>query len=188
MLVYIDLVSEDQVLSDSFPWKELEYDGNKIPGVMVVQSKMVTKSLGEINTGANASAEAGEEELDDGAEKVVDIKDGLIGFGYEGPNTIAAKEFVTLYKAWCQKVRKILVKPDEEEGLEERKEKLGKPFMESAKEFMPFLKKEFKNCEIYAPKSFNTETFVIGWWDDEANKVGAPKFIYFKHALKEEKY
>lgn len=178
MLVYSDLISGDQVLSDSYPWKELEYDGQKIEGVMYVQSKMVSKEIGEIDTGANASAEAADEGVDDSVEKVCDIKDGMIGFGYEGPNAMKASEFVTLYKAWCQAVKK---------KIEETGAKPG-PFMKSAKGFMAFMKKEFKNFEIYAPKSFNTETFIIGYWDDEANAIGAPKFIYFKHALKEEKY
>ena len=145
---------------------------------MFVQSKMVVKDIGEINTGANASAENPEEELADSAEKVCDIKDGLVGFGYEGPLEMSASDFVVLFKTWCQSIKK---------KKEEAGEKPG-PFMKSARGFLNFVKKEFKNMEIYAPKSFNTETFITGWWDDEANEAGSPKFLYFKHALKEEKY
>jgi hypothetical protein len=47
---------------------------------------------------------------------------------------------------------------------------------------MPFIKDEFKNFEIYHPKSFNAETFIVGWWDEEANACGAPKFIFFADA------
>ena len=183
MLVYTDLISGDQVLSDSFPWKELDFvvdeAGTKLEGVMIVQSKKVVKDIGEVNTGANASAENPEEEaVDDSVEKVCDITDGLVGFGYEGPLPLKAAEFVALYKQWCQAVKAKKVEAGEKPG----------PFMKSAKGFMQFVKKEFKNFEIYAPKSFNTETFIIGWWDEEANAAGSPKFIYFKHALKEEKY
>ena len=179
MLVYTDLISGDQVLSDSFDLKPLNYGGNELEGIMCVQSKMVNKDIGEINTGANASAEGGgDEEVDDSVERVCDIKDGLVGFGYEGPNEMSAKEKVELFKAWCQKVKAKIVESGEKPG----------PFMKSAKGFMDFLKNEHKNMEIYFPKSYNTETFVIGWWDDEANAAGAPKFIYFKNALKEEKY
>lgn len=176
--MYTDLISEDQVLSDSFNLTPLKYNDEEVEGIMVVQSRLVVKDIGEVNTGANASAEGGEEALEDEVEKVCDIKDGLVGFGYEGPNDMKASEFVTLYKAWCQKIKKI---------KEDAGEKPG-PFMKSAKAFMGFMKAEFKNFEIYAPKSYNTETFIVGWWDDEANTVGCPKFIYFKHALKEEKY
>lgn len=178
MLVYTDLISGDQVLSDSYAWKQLEFDGKPVEGVMYVQSKMVSNEVGEINTGANASAEAVAEDPEEAAKKVCDIKDGLIGFGYEGPNEMKANEFVTLYKSWCGKVKK---------KIEETGAKPG-PFMKSAKGFMEFMKKEFKNFEVYAPKSYNTETFILGWWDEEANIAGAPKFLYFKHSLKEEKY
>ena len=40
----------------------------------------------------------------------------------------------------------------------------------------------------YHGKSFSPESFVIGWWDDEANEVGSPKFIFFEPALIREKY
>lgn len=78
------------------------------------------------------------------------------------------------------------------------------------------MKAQFSNFEIYYPKSYNADTFIIGWWDDEvrfvvtrfpflcflcafekltekkiitqANTLGAPKFIFFEPALKKEKY
>mmetsp|Transcript_8726 Transcript_8726/g.11021 ORF Transcript_8726/g.11021 Transcript_8726/m.11021 type:complete len:179 (+) Transcript_8726:157-693(+) len=178
MLVYTDLLCGDQVLSDSFPTKPLVYNGEEIPGIMVAQSKLVPKDIGEVNTGANASAEGGGDEVDDSVEMVCNIKDPLVGFGYEGPNDIKAKDFGVLFKSYCVAVKNKITEAGEKPG----------PFMKSAKAFAPFLKAEFKNFEIYSPKSFSAETFIIGWWDDEANTVGAPKFLYFKNALKEEKY
>lgn len=183
MLVFTDLISDDQVLSDSSELLPLKLDGEELSGLQYVQSKMVPKDLGEINIGGNASAEGGGEEVDDSIETANNISDGLLGFGYNGPNEVKASEFMVLYKAWCGAVKAKIV-----ENAPEGADAPAKPFMQSAKAFMPFLKKEFKNLEVYNPKSFNTETFILGWWDDEANTIGAPKFIYFKHALKEEKY
>jgi hypothetical protein len=79
---------------------------------------------------------------------------------------------------WCKAVK------------EKIEEKGGKPkdFMQAAKAFLPFMKDNFKNFEIYHPKSYNTSTFILGYWDDEANEVGAPKFIFFGPALLKEKY
>lgn len=178
MLVYTDLVTGDQLLSDSYPLKPLVHNGEEIPGLMCAQSKMIPKDIGDVNTGANASAEGGGEELDDSVETVCNIKDGLVGFGYEGPNAVKASEFGVMYKSWCLAVKKKIEAAGEKPG----------PFMKSAKAFAPFMKAEFKNFEIYSPKSFSPDTFIIGWWDDEANTVGAPKFIYFMNALKQEKY
>lgn len=158
MLVYTDLISGDQVLSDKFPWKALDYEGETLEGIMYVQSKQVF----------NASED----------EKYNDVADENAGFGYQGPLDIRTSEFIALYKVWSRAVQ---------EKLESSEVRPG-PFLKSTKVFMDFLKREFKNFELYAPKSSNKKTFIVGWWDDEAKSRGAPKFIYFKYALKEEKH
>jgi len=128
--------------------------------------------------GANASKEEADEGVEDSDVKVVDLKDPDLGFGYEGPQSYSAEEFGTLYKSWCKAVK------------EKIESKGGKPkdFMQAAKGFLPFMKANYSNMEIYHPKSFNTETFISAFWDDEANELGAPKFIFFLPALKAEKY
>src|SRR4051812_4133751 len=106
MIVYSDLVTGDQVLSDSRPQKPLSFNGEVIPGIFTVQSKMVTKGPVQVNTGANASTEGGEDEgADDQAVKVCDLKDGELGFGYEGPQSLTEGEFTALYKSWCKTVK-----------------------------------------------------------------------------------
>lgn len=165
MIVYTDLVSGDQVLSDSFSQSPLTYNGEALEGLVMVQSKMMVKGAVEIDTGANASAEGGEDGGEDGAAaKVNNLCDADSGFGYEGPMTLTKQEFGTMFKAWCKKTKdKILEKGDK-----------PKPFMQSAQKFLTFLNSEFKNFEIYQTSSFSA--FVVGWWDDEGNTIGAPKF------------
>ncbi|KAF8095418.1 hypothetical protein N665_0332s0002 [Sinapis alba] len=70
MLVYTDLLTGDELLSDSFPYKEIE---NGI--LWEVEGKWTTKGCVEVNIGANPSAEEGGEDegVDDSVEKVVDI-------------------------------------------------------------------------------------------------------------------
>jgi len=176
MIVYNDLASGDQVLSDSYPQVPLKFNGETIEGITMVQAKMVNKELGDINIGANASAEEADEGTDDASKMVNNIVDGETGFGYEGPMTISKAEFAVMYKGWCKKVKDAIVAKGDK----------PKPFMTSAQAFLPVLNAEFKNFEIYQTKSFNA--FVIGWWDDEANTVGAPKFLYFTHGMSAEKY
>jgi len=138
------------------------HEGEAIPGVVTVQAKLASKGPVSVNTGANASKEESEEGVEDSEVKVVDLKDPDLGFGYEGPQAMSEGEFNSLYKAWCKAVK------------EKIESKGGKPkdFMQAAKAFLPFMKANFSSFEIYYPKSFNSETFVIGWWDDEANELG----------------
>lgn len=176
MIVYTDINSGDQVLSDSYTQKPLVYDGEEVEGIVTVQSRLVAKGGETFDTGANASAEEQEEGGDDTVQKVIDVADPETGFGYEGPMTLNKAEFGALYKKWCKETKEKIV----ENGQK------PKQFMESAKAFLGVLNKEFKNFEIYQTKSF--DSFVVGWWDDEANTSGSPKFIYFSHALLSEKY
>ncbi|KAH9259158.1 hypothetical protein BASA81_002778 [Batrachochytrium salamandrivorans] len=132
----------------------------------------------DVNTGGNASAEEADEGTDDAAVKVCDLKDAELGFGYEGPQSYSGAEFGTLFKSWCKAVK---------EKIEASGQK-PKDFMQAAKAFLPALKEHYSNMEVYHPKSYNAETFILGFWDDEANEVGSPKFIFFVPALKRIKY
>lgn len=156
----------------------MSFNGEVIPNVFSVQSRLVTKGPVDVNTGANASKEEAEEGSEDQVEKVVDLKDPATGFGYEGPQSYDVSDFTGLYKNWCKAVK------------EKIEAKGGKPkeFMQAAKAFLPFWKENFANLEIYHGKSFDPASFVMGWWDDEANELGAPKFIFFEPALIREKY
>ncbi|TXH69620.1 MAG: hypothetical protein E6Q83_09385 [Thiothrix sp.] len=160
MLVYLDLISNDPILSDAYPWVELRYQGQTLAGIMAVQSQLVLKT--------------GSAEPD---MKVNNIIDTDLGFGYEGPSALSNVEFISLYKNWCNRVKQKL----EDSG------KNSRPFMASAKAFMDFTRKEYSRFEIYSPKSFNVETFIVGWWDEDDHALGCPKFLYFKDALQEKK-
>uniref|UniRef100_A0A453HV53 TCTP domain-containing protein n=1 Tax=Aegilops tauschii subsp. strangulata TaxID=200361 RepID=A0A453HV53_AEGTS len=72
MLVYQDKLSGDELLSDSFPYRELEN------GVLwEVDGHWVVQGAVDVDIGANPSAEGGgdDEGVDDQAVKVVDIVD-----------------------------------------------------------------------------------------------------------------
>ena len=138
MIVYSDIITGDQVLSDSHPQKPVSINGEVIPNVFAVQSRMVTKGPVQVNTGANASAEGGDEGADDAAVKVCDLKDAELGFGYEGPQSYTEGEFNGLYKSWCKAVKEKI----------EAKGNKPKDFMQAAKGFLPFIKANFDNMEM----------------------------------------
>ncbi|GBG26691.1 Translationally-controlled tumor protein-like [Hondaea fermentalgiana] len=176
MIVYTDIASGDQVLSDSYVQEPLKFNGAELEGLTVVQSKMINKDVGDIDIGANASAEEADAGTDDAAQMVNQLVDKETGFSYEGPIELKKAEFAVMYKKFCK---------DTKDKIVEKGDKPG-PFMKSAKAFLELLNAEFKNFEIYQTSSFTSP--VVAWWDDQANELGAPKFIYFTHAMIAEKY
>jgi hypothetical protein len=58
----------------------------------------------------------------------------------------------------------------------------------SAKAVLSGIKENFSSLEVYHTKSFNTDSFILGFWDEEANQLGSAKFIYFSSALNAIKY
>ncbi|KFY78221.1 hypothetical protein V499_02569 [Pseudogymnoascus sp. VKM F-103] len=67
MIIFKDIISGDEMISDSFDPKEVD-------GVVYeVDCAMITLGAVEVNTGANASAEEAEEGVEDGAVQVNNV-------------------------------------------------------------------------------------------------------------------
>lgn len=68
MIIYIDIISGKEVGSDSYKSESI------MKGiVMGLESKKISIGVGDIDIGANASAEGGEEEADDTVQQVINI-------------------------------------------------------------------------------------------------------------------
>ncbi|KAJ6305935.1 hypothetical protein OIU78_021297 [Salix suchowensis] len=95
MLVYQDLLTGDELLSDSFPYKETEN------GVLwEVEGKWVVQGAIDVDIGANPSAEGGDDEgVDDQTVKVVDIVDT---FRLQEQPAFDKKQFVTYIKRYIK--------------------------------------------------------------------------------------
>ncbi|XP_050219026.1 translationally-controlled tumor protein homolog isoform X2 [Mercurialis annua] len=98
MLVYQDLFTGDELLSDSFPYKEIE---NGI--LWEVEGKWVVQGAVDVNIGANPSAEGGGEDegVDDQAVKVVDIVDT---FRLQEQPPFDKKQFIGYIKKFIKEV------------------------------------------------------------------------------------
>ncbi|KAF2316845.1 hypothetical protein GH714_042186 [Hevea brasiliensis] len=121
MLVYQDLLTGDELLSDSFPYKEIEN------GMLwEVEGKWVVQGAIDVDIGANPSAEGGEEDegVDDQAVKVVDIVDT---FRLQEQPAFDKKQFVTYMKRYIK-----LLTPK----LEPEKQELFKKHIEGATKFL----------------------------------------------------
>ena len=68
MIIYVDIISGKEVGSDSYKSESI------MKGlVMGLESKKISVGVGDIDIGANASAEGGEEEADDQVQQVINI-------------------------------------------------------------------------------------------------------------------
>ncbi|XP_065863665.1 translationally-controlled tumor protein homolog [Euphorbia lathyris] len=164
MLVYQDLLTGDELLSDSFPYKEIEN------GMLwEVDGKWVVQGAVDVNIGANPSAEGGEDEgVDDQAVKVVDIVDT---FRLQEQPTFDKKQFVTYMKRFIK-----LLAPK----LDEEKQESFKKNIEGATKF---LLSKLSDLQFFVGESMHDDgCLVFAYYKDGA---ADPTFLYFAYALKE---
>ena len=121
---------------------------------------------------------AGDDDLDDGAEKVNNM---VSNFGYSPSSALSDKELSSSCLQLTFKKVQAALKPKKNGG-----EEALKKFQNEAKAVFKWLLKNHKDLELYMNSSGECEGhFGIGWWgpDCETN----PRFIYWKTALRETK-
>ncbi|CAI5972722.1 unnamed protein product [Closterium sp. NIES-64] len=179
MLVYQDLISGDELLSDSFEAKEIQN------GIFYeVEGKWVVKGGIEVDIGANPSAEGGEEEaVEEQSEKVVDIVDTFrLQARPQYPFTIYEireqpafdkKAFAGYLKVYAQKLAGLM--PAER----------GTQFRADSPAACKWLMSKLADLQFFVGESLNFEgSIVYAYYKDGATN---PTFIYFKDGLKEVK-
>ncbi|KAK0602836.1 hypothetical protein LWI29_037446 [Acer saccharum] len=168
MLVYQDLLSGDELLSDSFPYKEIE---NGI--LWEVEGKWVVQGAVSVDIGANPSAEGGGDEdegVDDQTVKVVDIVDT---FRLQEQPPFDKKQFVTFVKRYIK-----LLTPK----LEPEQQELFKKNIEGATKF---LLSKLKDLQFFVGESMHDDASVVFAYYKEG--ATDPTFLYFAYGLKEVK-
>ncbi|WCJ23487.1 hypothetical protein M5689_005509 [Euphorbia peplus] len=165
MLVYQDLLTGDELLSDSFPYREIEN------GMLwEVDGKWVVQGAVDVDIGANPSAEGGGEDegVDDQAVKVVDIVDT---FRLQEQPPFDKKQFVTYMKRFIK-----LITPK----LDEEKQESFKKSIEGATKF---LLSKLSDLQFFVGESMHDDgCLVFAYYKDGA---ADPTFLYFSFALKE---
>jgi hypothetical protein len=164
MLVYQDLLTGDELLSDSFPYKEIEN------GMLwEVEGKWVAQGAVDVDIGANPSAEGGEDEgVDDQVVKVVDIIDT---FRLQEQPAFDKKQFVTFMKRYIKNLT---------QKLEPEKQEHFKKNIEGAiKSLLPKL----KDLQYFVGESMHDDgSLVLAYYKDGS---ADPTFLYFAYGLKE---
>ncbi|KAF3620600.1 26S protease regulatory subunit 6A -like protein [Capsicum annuum] len=160
-----DFNEGDELLSDSFPYKELEN------GVLwEVQGKWVVQGAVDVNIGANPSAEGCDEDegVDDQAVKVVDIVDT---FRLQEQPSFDKKGFVGYIKKYIKNLTP---------KLEGEAQDLFKKNIESATKF---LMSRLKDLQFFLGESMHDDgALVFAYYKDGATD---PTFLYIAPGLKE---
>nr|Q6DUX3.1 RecName: Full=Translationally-controlled tumor protein homolog; Short=TCTP [Solanum lycopersicum]AAT65968.1 translationally controlled tumor protein-like protein [Solanum lycopersicum] len=165
MLVYQDLLTGDELLSDSFPYKEVEN------GVLwEVQGKWVVQGAVDVNIGANPSAEGGceDEGVDDQAVRVVDIVDT---FRLQEQPAFDKKQFVTFMKRYIKNLTP---------KLEGETQEAFKKNIEAATKF---LLQKIKDLQFFVGESMHDDGALVFAYYKEGS--ADPPFLYIAPGLKE---
>ncbi|EFP91583.1 hypothetical protein PGT21_035686 [Puccinia graminis f. sp. tritici] len=140
MIIFTDAITGDELCSDAF---------NMLPmGALVeVNCENVTIKEGEVDIGANASAEEQSEALEDGAKTV----NNLVHTFRLQATSFDKKSYMTYLKGYMKAVKTHLA-----ETNPERVEAFEKEAQEAAKKIIA----NFKDYEFYVGESMNPEGMV----------------------------
>ncbi|CAH9129779.1 unnamed protein product [Cuscuta epithymum] len=164
MLVYQDLLSGDELLSDSFPYKEIE---NGI--LWEVDGKWVVQGGIDVDIGANPSAEGGEDEVvEDQSVKVVDIVDT---FRLQEQPAYDKKQFIAFMKKYIKSLTPKL-EPEQQEVFKRNIEGATK-----------FLLSKITDLQFFVGESMaESSSMVFAYYKEGSTDA---TFLYFAHGLKE---
>jgi hypothetical protein len=176
MLIFQDIIKNDEFMSDIFPYT-LEYDDV----IMKVQSSFKPKDkVGEVDIGCGNEFGGGENQAVDD-EPTENVNDVVYNANLQ-PVTMSKKEFMAYIKDFFKKVVTYLEEHDKKDRVE--------TFKKGATAFIKFIVPHFDDLELYTGSSHQEHEDVegaiaIAYWEDESAK--GPVLYFFKDALKEEK-
>ncbi|KAF6825555.1 translationally-controlled tumor protein [Colletotrichum plurivorum] len=169
MLIYKDIITGDEIISDSYDLKEI--DGI----VYEADCAMITEGAVSVDTGANASAEEADEGVEDAEVKVNNI---VHSFRLQS-TSFDKKSFLTYLKGYMKAVKTAL----QEKNAGEAK---IKEFETGASKYVKEkLLPNFKDFEFYTGESMNPDGMVVllNYREDGVT----PFIIVWKHGLEEMK-
>ncbi len=116
MIVYRDIISEDEMLSDAFKLVPVtDKDGAVVEGLMMCESKNITKKDDDVDVGCgNAFGSGGGEDGEDGGvdSTVATVNNIIDGFQYTETQIGTANDF----KAWIKEYMNTVVIKLREKG------------------------------------------------------------------------
>ena len=171
MRVWKDILSGDEMVSDSYPYAEL-FDG----AALEVKAKFITKKENE-DFGLKANTEEGEDESqpDDKTVTVVDVVDAM----RLAEISLDKKGFMAYVKGYLKAVKEKL----EASGKADR----VAGFQKGATDLVKMLIGKWDEVQIFTGESGNWEGGLAYAFMKEQTDEG-PTFYFFLDGLKQEKY
>ncbi|KAG5440866.1 hypothetical protein PCK2_000021 [Pneumocystis canis] len=166
MRLFRDIISDDELISDAYVLKEVDDVAYE------VDCAMVQIKPGEIDIGANPSAEEDDEIAEDGVETVNNV---IYSFRLV-PTTYTKKDYQLHIKSYVKKLKK---------HLEEHNPERVEAFEKGVTAFVKKILANFNDYEFYTGESMNVEGMValLNYREDGMT----PYMTFFKDGLKEEK-
>ncbi|KAL5117990.1 hypothetical protein ACEQ8H_004135 [Pleosporales sp. CAS-2024a] len=168
MIIYKDILTDDEIISDSYDLKEID-------GVAYeADCRKITVGGETFDTGANASAEEAEEGAEDNVEQVIDVVHSfrLNATGFD------KKGYLTYLKGYMKAVKEAL----KAKGADEAE---IKDFESKAQGFAKKIIANFKDYEFYTGESMNPDGMIVllNYREDGVT----PYVTVWKHGLSEMK-
>jgi hypothetical protein len=169
MLIYKDILTGDELISDSYNLKEV--DGI----VYEADCAMIEEGGVNVDIGANASAEEAAEDLDDTVTKVNNI---VSSFRLQS-TSFDKKSFLTYLKGYMKAVKAALQEKNADPETITAFEKGAQTFVKNT------LLPKFKDYEFYTGESMNPDGMVVllNYREDGVT----PYIIVWKHGVTEMK-
>ncbi|KAE9379033.1 translationally controlled tumor protein [Stipitochalara longipes BDJ] len=168
MIIYKDMITGDEIISDSYDLKEID-------GVVYeVDCAMITLGAVEVNTGANASAEEADEGVEDGAVQVNNVVNSF----RLNQTSFDKKSYLSHLKGYMKKVKELL----KEKGAPEE---TITAFEKGAQSYAKKIVGNFKDYDFYIGESMDPDGMVVlmNYRED-----GTTPFVtVWKHGLTEMK-
>ncbi|KAK3946972.1 Mss4-like protein [Pseudoneurospora amorphoporcata] len=168
MLIYSDIITGDEIISDSYDLKEVD-------GVAYeADCAMIEEGAVNVDIGANASAEEGEEALED---QVVKVNNIVHSFRLQS-TSFDKKSYLTYLKGYMKAIKAKLV----EQGKSDEE---VKDFESKAQAFAKKIIAKFNDWEFYTGESMNPDGMIVllNYREDGTT----PYIVVWKHGLKETK-
>lgn len=168
MLLYEDIITGDEMFSDAFPLKIVD------DIAFEVDCSMITVKEGDVDIGANPSAEEQEESLEEGAQQVNNV---VHSFRLQS-TVFDKKSYLTYLKDYMKAVKaKMVEKGESTDAIS--------AFEKGAQTFAKKIVGGFKDYEFYIGESMNPDGMValLNYREDGVT----PYLTFWKHGLREVK-
>ncbi|PWN54096.1 translationally controlled tumor-associated [Violaceomyces palustris] len=163
MKLFSDKISGDEMFSDAFEIKEVDGTAYEVDGAMIVVSD------GDVDIGANPSAEEQADALENGAQQVINI---VHSFRLQA-TSFDKKSYLTYLKSYMKTIKNTL--PEDQHA----------DFEKRAAAFAKKIVGNFKDYEFYIGESMNVDGMValLNYREDGVT----PFLTFWKDGLKEVK-